>query len=345
MALEFGVDTFGDVTWDNTGKDLPQGQVIRNVIEEAKLCEEVGLDVFGLGEHHRPDYAVSSPETVLAAIAAQTSRIKLTSAVTVLSSDDPIRVFQRFSTLQAISNGRAEVTLGRGSFTESFPLFGYDLSDYEMLFEEKLELFNLLVTSDKISWKGRHRPALKAQSVYPRPETAIPVWIGVGGSPESVVRAASHNMPMALAIIGGPPARFAPYADLYREVREKMEAPQLPIGCHSPGHVGPSDSEARDRFFEGYRIMHERIGRSRGWPPLSRAQFDHEIDNGALYVGSPETVARKIAATVKALGLSRFDLKYSAGPVSHELIMDNIRLYGTEVVPMVRDMLGLPASG
>ncbi|SDF68348.1 probable oxidoreductase, LLM family [Celeribacter baekdonensis] len=341
MSLEFGIDTFGDVTWDAQGRDLSHGQVIRNVIEEAKLADAVGLDIFGLGEHHRDDFAVSAPDTILAAIAAVTSKIKLTSAVTVLSSDDPIRVFQRFSTIQAISNGRAEVTLGRGSFTESFPLFGFDLSDYEMLFEEKFEIFSKLTSEEKISWSGRHRTPLKSQAVYPRPEKPIPVWVGVGGTPESVVRAATNNMSMSLAIIGGPPARFAPYAGLYREVREKMDAAPLPIGCHSPGHIAATDQEARDRFFDGYRVMHQRIGRTRGWPPLTRDAFEHEVENGALYVGSPDTVARKIAATVKALDVQRFDLKYSAGPVSHEVLMDSIRLYGEEVVPQVRAILGL----
>lgn len=339
MALEFGLDTFGDVTWDDNGKDLSHGQVIRNVIAEGILADQLGLDVFGLGEHHRSDYAVSAIEPVLAAIAAQTSRIKLSSAVTVLSSDDPIRVFQRFSTLQAISNGRAEVTLGRGSFTESFPLFGFDLSDYEMLFEEKFELFKSLATQEKISWSGRHRTPLKNQIVYPRPERQIPVWIGVGGTPGSVVRAATNDISMALAIIGGNPARFKPYADLYRDIRKKMGAKMLPLGAHSPGHIASTDKEARDRFFEGYKIMHQRIGRTRGWPPLSRNAFEQEIDHGALYVGSPDTVAQKIAATVSVLGLDRFDLKYSAGPVPHELLMDNIRLYGEEVAPRVRAIL------
>lgn len=341
MALEFGIDTFGDVTWDANGRDLSHAQVIRNIVAEAKLADQTGIDVFGLGEHHRPDFAVSAPETVLAGIATVTERIKLTSGVTVLSSDDPIRVFQRFSTLHALSNGRAEVTLGRGSFTESFPLFGYDLSDYEMLFEEKLDLFSRLVTSDKVSWSGRHRSALKNQGVWPQPEKPLSVWIGVGGTPESVVRAARYDMPLALAIIGGNPHRFRAFADMYRDVRKQMGAKALPIGCHSPGHVGATDQEARDRFFEGFKVMHHRIGRTRGWPPLTRDAFEREIDHGALYVGSPETVATKIAGTVKALGLDRFDLKYSAGPVGHDVLMDCIRLYGQEVIPMVRDMLGI----
>ncbi|WP_434289510.1 LLM class flavin-dependent oxidoreductase [Celeribacter sp. SCSIO 80788] len=339
MALEFGIDTFGDVTWDAAGHELPQGQVIRNVIKEGILADQVGIDVYGVGEHHRPDFAVSAIEPVLAAIAAQTSKIKLTSAVTVLSSDDPIRVFQRFSTLQAISNGRAEITLGRGSFTESFPLFGYDLSDYEMLFEEKFELFKLLATEEKVSWSGRHRPPLKSQVVYPRPERPIPVWVGVGGSPDSVVRAATNDISMTLAIIGGSPARFKPFTDLYRDIRDKMGAPQLPLGCHSPGHIAATDAEARDRYFEGYRIMHHRVGHSRGWPALTREAFEREVDHGALVVGSPETVAQKIAATVTILGLDRFDLKISSGPVSHEALMDTIRLYGEEVAPRVREIL------
>lgn len=339
MALEFGIDTFGDVTWDAAGNDLPQGQVIRNVIKEGILADQVGIDVYGIGEHHRPDFAVSAIEPVLAAIAAQTSKIKLTSAVTVLSSDDPIRVFQRFSTIQAISNGRAEITLGRGSFTESFPLFGYDLADYEMLFEEKFDLFKRLTTEEKVSWSGRHRPPLKAQTVYPRPERPIPVWVGVGGSPDSVVRAATNDVSMTLAIIGGSPVRFKPFADLYRDIRDRMSAPQLPIGCHSPGHIADTDAEARERYFEGYRIMHQRIGQSRGWPPLTREAFEREVDHGALFVGSPETVAQKIAATVAVLGLNRFDLKISSGPVPHEALMDTIRLYGEEVAPRVREIL------
>lgn len=277
---------------------------------------------------------------MLAAIAARTTRIKLTSAVTVLSSDDPIRVFQQFSTLQALSDGRAEVTLGRGSFTESFPLFGHDLSDYETLFTEKLAIFTELARTGRVTFAGRHRTALKDQEVSPRTATALPVWIGVGGSPDSVLRAAQHDMPMVLAIIGGNPARFRAYADLYRNTRAEMGATPLPIAAHSPGHIAQTDQEARDRFFEGYRLMHARIGRSRGWPPLTREAFEHEIDHGALYVGSPETVAQKIAATVEVLGLDRFDLKYSAGPVSHELLMDTIRLYGTEVAPRVREVLG-----
>lgn len=343
MTLEFGLDTFGDITWDANGNPLPHAQVIRNLVAEGKLADELGIDFFGVGEHHRADFAVSAPETVLAGIATVTNRIKLGSAVTVLSSDDPIRVFQRFSTIDALSSGRAEVILGRGSFTESFPLFGFDLRDYERLFEEKLDLFSQLITEPRITWSGGHRAPLKNQGVWPQPEKPIRTWIGVGGTPESVMRAATYNMPMLLAIIGGNPARFKPYADLYRDAFKQLGTKQQPIGVHSPGHVGPTDQEAKDRFFPGYKVMHDHIGSSRGWPPLTREAFEHDIAHGALCVGSPETVARKIANTVKVLGLDRFQLKYSAGPVSHELLMDNINLYGSEVVPMVRDLLKIPA--
>ena len=338
--LELGLDTFGDVTHGADGKPLPHAQVIRNVVDEGILADELGISFFGVGEHHRADFAVSAPETVLAGIATRTSQIKLGSAVTVLSSDDPIRVYQRFATVDALSNGRAEIILGRGSFTESFPLFGHDLSRYELLFNDKLSLINALLKEEKVTWQGETRPPLKNTVVYPRPEGAtIPTWIGVGGSPESVIRAASHELRMMLAIIGGAPSRFKPYVDLYHEAHEKMGTDPQPIGVHSPGHVGPTDEEAKERFFPGYKAMHDGIGASRGWPPLTREAFEREISHGALTVGAPETVARKIANTVKTLGLGRFDLKYSAGPVSHDLMMDSIRLYGEQVIPMVRDMV------
>lgn len=339
--LELGLDTFGDVTADASGTPLSYAQVIRNVVDEAVLADEVGLDFFGVGEHHRDDFAVSAPETVLAAIASRTSRIHLGSAVTVLSSDDPIRVFQRFATLDAVSSGRAEVILGRGSFTESFPLFGFELRDYERLFEEKLELFVELLTETPVTWEGTTRPALKEQQVYPTTEGgSIRTWIGVGGSPESVVRAARHGLPLMLAIIGGDPVRFAPYADLYHRALAQLEQPTLPIGVHSPGFIADTDDEAREILWPSYSVMRDRIGRERGWPSMTRAEFDHEAgSNGSLYVGSPETVATKIAATAKALGISRFDLKYSAGPLAHGDLMHAIELYGTKVAPMVRDML------
>ncbi len=339
-TLELGLDTFGDVTEDASGRPLPHGQVIRDVVAEAVLADELGIDFFGVGEHHRADFAVSAPEVVLAAIAARTARIRLGSAVTVLSSDDPIRVFQRFSTLDAVSNGRAEVILGRGSFTESFPLFGLDMSQYETLFEEKLEIFAALARGEPVTWEGTMRPPLANQQVFPAVESGtLKAWVGVGGSPESVVRAARHDMAMMLAIIGGAPARFRPYVELYRRAFAEFGRALRPVGVHSPGFVGRTDAEARDAFFPDYKRMHAQIGRTRGWPPLERADFDREATHGSLYVGSPETVARKIAATASALGLDRFDLKYSAGPLAAGKLLGCIELYGREVVPMVRDML------
>ncbi|NEM89797.1 LLM class flavin-dependent oxidoreductase [Galbitalea soli] len=340
QELELGLDTFGDVTRAENGEPTPYPQVIRDVIEEAVLADRVGVDFFGIGEHHRSDFAVSSPEMVLAAIAGRTSRIRLGSAVTVLSSDDPIRVFQRFSTLDAASNGRAEIILGRGSFTESFPLFGFDLSQYEELFSEKLDLFAELRKEEPVTWAGSTRPPLVAQSVYPTTGSgSLPAWIGVGGSPESVVRAARYGMPLLLAIIGGAPERFAPYADLYRRALTQLEQPELPIGVHSPGHIADTDEEAREQLWPDYKIMRDRIGAERGWGAMGRDEFEQEADHGSLYVGSPETVARKIATTARALGLSRFDLKYSAGPLPHALLMHSIELYGTRVIPRVRELL------
>jgi probable LLM family oxidoreductase len=339
-TLEFGLDTFGDVTRSADGKPLAHAQVIREVIEEATLADELGIDFIGLGEHHRADFAISAPEVVLAAIAARTKRIRLGSSVTVLSSDDPIRVFQRFATLDAISNGRAEVILGRGSFTESFPLFGFNLRQYEELFEEKLDLFAALLKQEPVSWQGRLRPPLQNQMVFPPIELgSLRTWIGVGGSPESVVRAAHYDLPLMLAIIGGDPKRFAPYVDLYHRASKEFGRSAKAIGVHSPGYVAETDEKAREQFWPDYKDMRDRIGKERGWPPMSRDEFTQEADHGSLYIGSPETVARKIASTVKALGLARFQLKYSAGPLPHEKLMDCIELYGRKVVPLVRDML------
>lgn len=338
--IELGLDTFGDVTSSPQGVPLTHAQVLRNVVEEAVLADEVGLDFIGIGEHHRADFAVSAPEVVLAAAAMRTTRIRLGSAVTVLSSDDPIRVFQRFSTIDALSNGRAEVILGRGSFTESFPLFGYALRDYETLFEEKLEIFAALIAGTPASWKGTIRPPLVDQTVYPPIERGnLKTWIGVGGSPESVVRAARYNLPLMLAIIGGDPQRFVPYVDLSKRAYEQLKLPMQPIGVHSPGYVADTDEQAREELWPDYKRMRDQIGAERGWPPMERQEFLQEIEHGSLYVGSPETVARKIAATVKALNVDRFDLKYSAGGLSHERMMHGIELYGTQVAPMVRDML------
>lgn len=339
--LELGLDTFGDVTKDAGGAPLPHAQVIRNVVEEAVLADQLGIDFIGLGEHHRADFAISTPEVVLAAIAASTKRIHLGSAVTVLSSDDPIRVFQRFATLDAISNGRAEVILGRGSFTESFPLFGFDLRRYEELFEEKLDLFAALLKQEPVTWEGNLRPPLRDQLVYPPVENGtLKTWIGVGGSPQSVVRAAHYDLPLMLAIIGGDPTRFAPYVELHHRAYKEFGRPPKPIGVHSPGYVADTDEQAREELWADYKTMRDRIGKERGWPPMGRDEFVHEADHGSLYVGSPETVARKIAATAKALGIARFQLKYSAGPLPHDRLMRSIELYGGKVMPMVREMLG-----
>jgi probable LLM family oxidoreductase len=338
--LEFGLDTFGDVTRDAAGNPLAHAQVIRDVVDEGVLADELGIDFIGLGEHHRADFAISSPEIALAAIAARTKRIRLGTAVTVLSSDDPIRVFQRFATLDAVSNGRAEVILGRGSFTESFPLFGFDLRQYNELFEEKLDLFANLLRQEPLTWEGKLRPPLRDQLVFPPVEHGrLKAWIGVGGSPESVVRAAHYDLPLMLAIIGGDPKRFSPYVELYHRALSQFGREARPIGVHSPGYVAETDAQAREELWPDYKFMRDRIGKERGWPPMGRDEFVSEADRGSLYVGAPETVARKIAATVKALGLSRFQLKYSAGPLPHDKLMRSIELYGRKVAPLVRDML------
>ncbi|MGV8885349.1 MAG: LLM class flavin-dependent oxidoreductase [Microbacteriaceae bacterium] len=338
--VEFGLDTFGDVTVGADGTSLSYAQVIRDVVDEAVLADQSGVDFIGIGEHHRDDFAVSSPEMVLAAIAGQTDRIRLGSAVTVLSSDDPVRVFQRFATLDAVSAGRAEVILGRGSFTESFPLFGYDLGDYQQLFDEKLELFTELLKEQPVNWTGTMRAGLTDQRVFPTTEGgSIKTWIGVGGSPESVVRAASYGLPLMLAIIGGDPLRFAPYIDLYHRALAQLEKPTLPIGVHSPGFIADTDEEASELLWPHYSVMRDRIGKDRGWPPMTRAEFDDEVKFGSLYVGSPDTVAAKIANTVSGLGVDRFDLKYSAGPMPHSALMHAIELYGTKVIPQVRERL------
>jgi probable LLM family oxidoreductase len=340
QQIELGLDTFGDVTRGSDGGPVPYPQVIRDVIEEAVLADSIGVDFFGIGEHHRSDFAVSAPEMVLSAISGRTARIRLGSAVTVLSSDDPIRVFQRFATLDAASDGRAEVILGRGSFTESFPLFGFDLSDYERLFEEKLDLFAEVLKEQPITWSGALRPPLTGQSVFPTTESgSLKTWIGVGGSPESVVRTARYGMPLLLAIIGGAPERFAPYVDLYHRALAQLGVPDLPVGVHSPGHIADTDEQAAEELWPDYKIMRDRIGAERGWGPMGRDEFEREIESGSLYVGSPETVAQKIAKTASTLGIARFDLKYSAGPLPHETLMRSIEHYGTTVIPRVRELL------
>jgi probable LLM family oxidoreductase len=341
-VIELGLDTFGDITLDEHEQPHSHAHTLRDVVIQAVLADQVGLRFFGVGEHHRKDFAVSAPEVVLAAIAARTSQIHLGSAVTVLGSDDPIRVYQRFSTLNALSNGRAEVIIGRGSFTESFPLFGFDLGQYESLFEEKLDLFVQVLKEQPVTWSGQTRPPLSNQVVYPPIENGgkLTTWIGVGGTPDSVVRAARHNLPLMLAIIGGDPKRFTPYVDLFHRALAHFGHGLLPIGVHSPGHVAATDEQAREELWPHHKALMTRIGSERGWPPTTRAQFDHGAGpDGAIYVGSPETVAKKIAVTVQTLGLTRFDMKYSNGTLPHDKMLSSIELYGTKVVPLVRELL------
>lgn len=336
----YGLDTFGDVNVDAEGKPQSAGQVIRDLVAQAVHADELGLDAINVGEHHRDDFAVSAPDTVLAGIATVTKNIKLGTGVTVLSSDDPVRVFQRFATVDALSNGRAEITAGRGSFTESFPLFGYDLASYHVLFEEKLELLVELLKEHAVTWSGTTRSSLSNQQVYPKTDRGhIDLRVGVGGSPESVIRAARLGIPMALAIIGGDPARFAPFAKLYRDQLEAFGKPELPISIHSPGHVAETDEQALEELWPNYAAGFGRIGKERGWGPMTVQHFMGEAQGGSLYVGSPDTVAEKIAYAVRALGASRFDLKYANGPMPHSMLMRSIELYATEVIPRVERLL------
>lgn len=339
QKVEFGLNSFGDVTPGPDGQPKHPADVIREVVEEAVLADSVGIEAIGLGEHHRDDYAISSPDMVLAAIASRTKNIKLGSAVTVLSSDDPLRVFERFATLDAVSNGRAEIILGRGSFTESFPLFGYKLEDYNVLFEEKFEIFAEALKERPIRWSGTHRAPIEGAMLMPRTKNGLSAWVGVGGSPESVLRSVRRQVPMMLAIIGGAPARFRPYVDLYHRAQEEMGVDRMPLGMHSPGHVADTDEQAREELWEPFRQNRIRIGRERGWPDPTYEEYVSEIEEGALFVGSPETVAQKVYDNVRALEVDRFDLKYANGMMAHELMMNSIELYGTKVLPRVREML------
>ena len=341
FPLVLGLDTFGDVTHDEHDRPLSQAQTIRNVVEQGVLADQVGVDFFGIGEHHTDDFPMPAADVVLSAIAARTTRIRLGSAVTVLSSDDPVRVFQRYSTLHAVSGGRAEVVLGRGSSIDSFPLFGYDLADYEDLFEEKTSLFAELVKGGPVTWEGKTRPSLHDQNVVPHTESGpFPTWIGVGGSPQSVIRAAHYGFSLMLAIIGGPPARFAPFSQLFQQALERFGRDPLPVGVHSPGYVAATDEQARDEFWPRWLEVIRSVSKTRGFAIPTKESFRHEVGpQGALYVGSPETVAQKIAANLPMLGANRFDLKYGMGGLSHETLMTNIELYGTKVIPRVRELL------
>lgn len=334
-----GLDTFGDIPRDAAGDLVSEAEAIRRVVEEATLADALGVDVFTIGEHHHPEFVISSPETVLAAIAGRTSRIRLGSGVTVLSSDDPVRVFQRFSTLDAVSDGRADVMLGRGSFTESFPLFGFDLADYEVLFDEKLDLFARLLEERPVTWSGTTRAPLLDAEVYPHTDSGrLTTWIGAGGSPASVVRAARYGLPLMLAVIGGDPTRFRGHVDLYRRSLEELGRPPRPVGIHSPGFVADSDEEALELYYPRHKEMYDRIGWMRGRPPVRRSEFDREVAIGSLYVGGAETVARKIAATIAALDLNRFDLLYTVSSMSIQARLRAVELFGSEVAPLVREL-------
>lgn len=338
--LEFGIETFGDIVANEDGSLKSAAESIRQIIHEGEIADQYGINVIGVGEHHRPDYSVSSPETVLAAIASVTKNIKLATAVTVLSSDDPVRVYERFATLDGLSNGRAQVMLGRGSFTESFPLFGYDLTDYDDLFNEKLELYKQLQTEKAVTWSGKFRAPLKNQEVYPKTKNGeLETYIGIGGSPESIIRAARFGYKVILAIIGGQADRFKPYIDLYHQAAKKFNMPEYPIAVHSHGFISDDGNEAIEVAFRNIKANFDRIGLTRGWAPMSREQFDGETKNGSFYVGDPETVAQRIARTIDLLNLGRFDLVYGAGNQTVAQREHMIELFGTKVIPRVKEIL------
>lgn len=350
MSIEFGAHTFAAVPVVD-GTPVSHAQVLRDAVAEGIAADRAGLSFFGIGEHHREDFAASAPEILLGALATATERIRLGTAVTVLSSNDPVRVFEQFSTLDGISGGRAEMIVGRGSFVESFPLFGYRLEDYQDLFEERLELLAALVHEEPVTWSGRLRSPLSQQSVYPRSHAAehggrMPVWVGVGGSPESVIRTAKHGFDMMLAIIGGSPAQFAPFSGLYRKAMEQFGhtdasgAPLGRVGMHSPGFVAETDEQAKRTLMPQWMVYRNRIGRERGWGDATEREFDAQVaEHGAMFAGSPETVAQKIVWAAETLGVERFDLKYDSG-TSHADNLRSIELFGSEVIPRVQALLG-----
>jgi probable LLM family oxidoreductase len=338
--VELGITTFAETIPDpRTGHAPSSGERLRQVIDEVVMAEQVGLDVYGIGEHHRADFAASAPAVVLAAAAARTNRIRLSSAVIILSSADPVRTFQEFATLDLISQGRAELLVGRGSFIESFPLFGYSLADYDELFSEKLDLLLRIRDQERVTWSGKFRPALEDQPVYPRPEQdPLPIWIGVGGTPESIVRAGRLGLPVALAIIGGNPDRFAFFADLHRRTLEEsgFEPEDVPLAVHAHGYVSDTAEQAAEEFYPSYAVAMSRIGRERGWGPMTRQQFDMmRGPEGSLVLGSPEDVAAKILRMREVLGIQRFELHISVGSMPHDQVLRSIELLGTKVAPLV----------
>ena len=343
--IEFGLNSFGEVAADDDGRLLTDAQTVRLIIDEAQLAESVGVDSFSIGEHYRPDMMDSAGHVILGTIAGRTSRIRLGTSVTVLSTRDPVRLYAETATLDAASNGRAQLVVGRASATESFPLFGYDLTDYETLFEEKLDLFTKLLREQPVTWSGTVRSPLREQVVAPAIAPGqIPTWVGVGGSPQSVIRAARYGLPLMLAIIGGAPKRFAPYTDLYHRALAEFGQPELPIGQHSLGLLAPSDDEARAAHWPLWRRVMETVGAERGFPAPSAEHYAADTTTGALFVGAPETVARRIADTIRVLGLRRFDLKYDLMHAPRSLRERTITLYGTQVIPRVRELLAEEAS-
>ena len=339
--MEIGLYTFGELTPEVAGGRITAQQRVADLLEEIELADRLGLDVFGVGEHHRPDFVVSSPAVILAAAAARTTRIRLTSAVNVISSDDPVRVFEQFALVDLISNGRAEIMAGRGSFIESFPLFGYDLKDYDDLFAEKLDLLLRLRERERITWSGTHRPALSGQGVYPRPvQASLPVWIAVGGNPESAARAGALGLPMALAIIGGMPERFATFAEIHREAAVAADRPRPALSINSHGYIAETTEQAIDDAFPSFKLMMDRLGRERGWPPMSRRDFEASRTlRGANFIGSPDEVVEKILFQHRIFGHDRFLMMMTIGSLPHDKVMRSIELYATKVAPVVRERL------
>ncbi|MGH8924531.1 MAG: LLM class flavin-dependent oxidoreductase [Acidimicrobiia bacterium] len=342
--MELGITTFAETTPDPaTGRVRSHGDRLRQVVEEAELCEDVGLDVYGIGEHHRPDFASSAPVVVLAAIAARTQRIRLAPAVVILSSDDPVRVFQQFATLDLLSSGRAELLVGRGSFIESFPLFGFDLADYDDLFAEKLDLLLAIRDNERVTWSGKFRSPLVDQAIFPRPEQdPLPIWVGVGGSPESMVRAGERGLPVALAIIGGIPDRFSVLGDIYRRALSEagFDPAEVPLAVHAHGYVAAKNEQAAEEFYPSYSVVMTQLGRERGWSPMTRMQFEGMRGPvGSLVIGDPETVAEKIVRWAEILGIVRFMLHISVGTLPHHQVLNSIERFGNEVAPLVRKAL------
>lgn len=338
--MELGLTSFAETIADPaSGEVVGHGVRLRQILEEVELAESVGLDVYGLGEHHRPDFASSSPATVLAAAAGRTSKIRLFPAVSILSTDDPVRVFQQYATLDLVSSGRAELLVGRGSFVESFPLFGHDLGDYDELFAEKLDLLLQIRDNERVTWSGRFRPPIQDQGIYPRPERPLPIRVAVGGTPQSIVRAATRGLPVALAIIGGTPDRFRALAELHRStlIESGYDPEEVPLSVHGHGYIADTTEQAADEFYESYATAMTRIGRERGWGPMTRGQYDMMREpDGSLVLGDPETVAAKILRWKEILGVDRFELHVSVGTLPHDKVLRNIELLGTEVAPLLR---------